>query len=248
MILYGKIVMFDIHFFHGFLGETNDWDKVTDSLSQFDCNFTQHSLLSDTEEFTDKTLSFEIWAQKKEKSLQKNKGTKILVAYSLGGRLCLHLDPSCYDCLILFGVHPGLDSQRESRLQRDKDLAQDLLAKPWEQWIDNWNRQEVFQWDKVRPVRNVNKSQKKQLSLILQSFSLGRQSDLAMKIRSCCQKIYWGRGENDKKFAQIDKKWQQLLPSDHLFVINQAGHGVLFDNPKGVAMQIEKTIRTFNVK
>ena len=162
------------------------------------------------------------------------------MAYSLGGRLALHLNWNLFEKVILVATHPGLFENTEVRLKDDREKAKKMMTEPWPQWIESWNQQPVFQKDRVRPPRLLNRRQIKVWAEILTSFSLGSQKTFDEKIKENQNKLYWLRGEEDLKFSQLDSRIQSLIGGDRWIPIANSGHGVLFDNPLGLSRELKK--------
>ena len=123
-------VNFEWHFYHGFLGEPCDWQEVVNQL--------------------------EIQGLKSENNyLESRNLQKILVGYSMGGRLLMHLKPSLFSKAFLIGSHPGLSQGRDRRQDRDRYWAEMLENGKANEWLETWNNQEVFANDKIRPQRII---------------------------------------------------------------------------------------------
>lgn len=228
----------EIHFFHGFLGEPSDWDSVLsfmpDTLKPV--KIYKHDLLKDCELL--ESLAFETWAREIESVWGSTLNPqfsetpqRILVGYSLGGRLCLHINPEFYSHLFLIAAHPGLKAGFKEREKQDHVWAQSLLNEDPEAWLERWNRQLVFSQDLLRPQRNLRGHQMI-WSKILKGFSLSQQNNMDKKILTHKNKIHWLIGEKDLKYQTLKESMQILLGENHVVEIPDAGHGVLFDQPE----------------
>ena len=74
---------------------------------------------------------------------------RILLGYSLGGRLALHAltqQPQMWDAAIILSAHPGLstDEERAGRLTHDQAWAAHFLHDSWPEVMAAWNEQAVF--------------------------------------------------------------------------------------------------------
>lgn len=228
----------EFHFFHGFLGEGADWNPVIDHLraSGFK-NFFCHSLCDDFDWLDISENSFASWSQQKAEELYQSRRPKILVGYSLGGRLLMHLPPDSYQKMILIGAHPGLNrAGRDQRKTNDEIWLQKLQDLPWEKWLAQWNQQEVFKNDKIRPLREPQDIGK--IGSMLWRWSLGRQDSQDENLQYNAKNIFWGCGDRDEKFLALIPRMEALLPGENIFAIANAGHGVLFDNSGDLADQI----------
>ncbi len=229
---------FEIHFFHGFLGEPSDWDSVLNFIPDTwkSVKIYKHDLSKDCERI--ESLTFETWAH----AIEGEWGSvlspqfsetpqRILVGYSLGGRLCLHIKPEFYCHLFLIAAHPGLKTGLVERAEQDQIWAESLLTEDPEVWLERWNRQLVFSQDLLRPKRCL-KERQFFWSQVLMGFSLSRQKNLANKILTHKNKIHWLVGEKDLNYQNLKKSMQILLGENHVVEITDAGHGVLFDQPE----------------
>jgi len=234
----------EVHFFHGFLGRPDDWQSTLTFMPHFlkSANIFQHDLLKDCQNL--EPLTFENWAREIEipwrssaESMQAKSPQRILIGYSLGGRLCLHLNPQFYDYLFLIAVHPGLQSGFAEREQQDQMWAETLIAEDADSWLQRWNKQMVFGQDRVRPKRTIQGDQVR-WSKILKCFSLSQQSCKEQMILAHKDKIHWFIGEKDLKYQTLKGPMKRLLGEERIVQIPDAGHGVLFDQPKLLAQAI----------
>ena len=225
--------LLEIHFVHGFLGSPGDWEFIIKAMDLPDSvKIVRHDLLSDFLKMEKNSNPFFSWSRFKQKEWKNSSSTKFFVGYSLGGRLLLHLDPHCFRALFLIASHPGLSTARENRRIEDQRWAGKIKTFPWEIWLEEWNQQETFSQDKIRPDRRDKEIFKKEMGEILELWSLGRQQDRSAFIKQYRKKIYWTYGENDLKFKNLTESMEKLLPKSHIFETPDSGHGVLFDNPQ----------------
>ena len=226
----------ELHFFHGFLGQPSDWSGVVECVGR---KAVCHNLSEDIIRLGDE-ISFSAWTRLKQAELSTIKARKILIGYSLGGRLAMHLDPDSYDQLILLGAHPGLLEGHEVRLAQDLSWIEKFHSMTTPHWLAAWNAQPVFA-NYVVPMNRVYKSGEIENQLkALDHFSLGRQEEKWHKLSSLKAKVHWGCGENDKKFLKMQDQLSRCLGQDYVFTIPGAGHRVMFDNPQAVAEKIKE--------
>ncbi len=242
--------MLEIHFVHGFLGFPGDWIATIEAMDLPASSKTvTHDLLSDflrMEKGPDPFLSWSHFKEEQWRDGQKGgRLPKFFVGFSLGGRLLLHLNPRHFCGLVLVSSHPGLSTGQEDRRIKDQWWAERVNTFSWEAWLKEWNQQEVFSGDKVRPDRRDKKAFKKEMSETLKFWSLGCQEDRSSFIKQYREKIYWIHGENDLKFKTLRGFMEKLLPESHIFEIPDAGHGVLFDNPQALGEKISEWFHIF---
>ena len=133
---------FEIFALHGFLGSPSDWQLLEKAFPKaklhavdlFDKRYSQ-SLID--------------WAKSFNESAKQSNGKRILIGYSLGGRLALHAlldNPSLWSAAILISANPGLKSEQErsDRLASDSRWASRFLIESWDVLLDDWNKQPIF--------------------------------------------------------------------------------------------------------
>ena len=232
----------ELHFFHGFLGSVKDWAPVKEFfLEQKRIKMICHDLREDFISMGKKN-SIDKWACYKANQIQGSSYKKFLVGYSLGGRLLLHIDPTCYWKMLLIGVHPGLEREKEQRLESDKKWQQKLWNQGSQQWLQDWNNQDVFKQDCKRPTRDYSKVELEIQMEMLVSWSLGKQNLRDEYLLEHGEKIYWLCGGLDTKFLALKERLSKLLPKEHISTVAGAGHGVLFDKPRAIAEQIKRIV------
>lgn len=233
---------YEYHLFHGFLGDPSDWDKVSKELKSAGCEVFSHSLLDDYKKLSGE-LSFQSWAEYKFKQLQERPGKKVLIGYSLGGRLLSHLPAESFEKLFVLAGHPGLEQQQLERIHKDGEWELLLRQVSPEDWLRQWNEQVVFKSDQCRPVRHYNKETLEIFVRIQQAFSLGRQQCRDLFYSENRHKVYWFFGEKDAYYTQLEERMCKALGREQVVRIAQAGHGLLFDQPQWVAQEILKKVK-----
>ncbi|MCJ8277579.1 MAG: alpha/beta fold hydrolase [Bdellovibrionales bacterium] len=227
-----------VHFFHGFLGQKSDWDQVINHFNSDEVESVCHDLWEDFKALN--SLSFSSWAEYKKEQLQSAEA-QTFVGYSLGGRLLMHLDPKLYQNLILVASHPGLIREEDKKLREESDQKWErhFIEMEWKAVLDLWNGQEVFKYDRPRPRREESDYSRELLSKALISFSLSQQKLRDEYLLKSKDKIYWAIGSKDNRYSLLKDRITSLIGSDHVFEIEGAGHGCLFDEPLKVAQIIQ---------
>lgn len=227
----------ELHFFHGFLGEVEDWQPVIESLPEnLRHHCVCHSLLNDIEQLN--AVNFLSWAKIKNQQLQESNHKKVLVGYSLGGRLLMHLAPQSFEALVLIASHPGLLSGKEEREKKDQSWVDQLNSDSVESWLKAWNAQEVFKNDVIRPRRQGSPQYWQAQMKILKGFSLSQQDCKDDFLREQAPRVYWLYGDRDDKYRGLLPRIEKNLAVDHIKEIASSGHGVLFDQPQALAKVI----------
>jgi 2-succinyl-6-hydroxy-2,4-cyclohexadiene-1-carboxylate synthase len=210
---------------HGFLGQAEDWKSVIPSTAPQTHLELFHPELSKT------PLSFDKIAEQIENEALRLPTPRILVGYSLGGRIALHAlfrNPTLWSGAILISTHPGLQTQqeKEDRLRSDAAWAQRFLNDPWESVLPDWNRQTVLA-STASPERSVSHFSRHRLAEALQNCSLGHQEDFRPRLAFTTVPIDWIVGARDSKFLALARS----LPQNPLLRVRilDTGHRVIFE-------------------
>jgi len=232
---------------HGFLGTPSDWSFLEKSFFEY----TQHHLnLFNPCAFHPELGLWE--AGKTTNNLGKEiPGRKILIGYSLGGRIALHAlidDPTLWDAAVIISANPGLHSEeeRKQRLHCDVKWSERFKQEPWEKLIEDWNSQPVFSGSKAR--RNEKNFSRTSLAKGLVEWSLGKQDDLMGPIHKLPIPILWITGANDNKFTSIAKVVQLSHPCSKLCVIQDAAHRVPWEQKGSFVKELRKFLEMINKK
>ena len=241
----------DFIFLHGFLGLPADWEDVIDNikvdLEEVGIEGEFHILDYFNHPSTGPKHSLDIAATEMASWISAStfNPKKILVGYSLGGRLALHIfekNPDLFHRLICVSANPGYKSvqtdQKKERDSRDHFWAELFLHHNWPDVVQKWNEQEVFQGSSVEPERDASQFRRDLLSKSLVSWSLAKQEDKRPMIQKHVNKISWVAGEKDKKFAETTRGMIKDIPKIEIEIIPQAGHRILFDNSFDLAKAI----------
>ncbi len=229
----------EFHFFHGFLGSPQDWSEVIQHLNP--SSVVNHDLNQDfLNPQIDLNSPFYSWASLKEKSIKDSSAKKMLVAYSMGGRLSLHLNLDLFERVLLIGVHPGLQTEQDQRARADQEWAHKLSEMDSKKWLQLWNSQDVFSSDQRRPSREISDSQKPLFQKQLLYWSLSQQNNKDATLKENAAVTYWCCGDRDEKFLPLRPRLKSLLGESHVFTVENSGHGVHFDQPLALAREIQR--------
>lgn len=184
---------------HGFLGVASDWDFLLprEKVKAVDLYENQQN--------------FQLWAKSFNQRVRESGAeSNILLGYSLGGRLALHVffdDPELWSKALFLSTHPGLktEEEKEQRLQMDEVWAQRFLGDPWRDVMAGWNDQSVLSQGSS-PQRSEENYEREKLAFCLRSWSLGLQDDFRPLIAEHREKITWLTGERDEKFSALAKE------------------------------------------
>ncbi len=229
---------------HGFLGLPSDWDLIR--------NYFMASSLADQFEWwsvdylntpgLDPRNDFTAWAKNfNNKVLQRfPEGPRILVGYSLGGRLALHalkVASELYDNAIFISTNPGLlrDKEKAEREKSDQQWSEKFLKTPWAELMNEWKTQPVFKDSLTEPHRLEASYDRSMLAQSLQQWSLVRQEDFRDFIAQKGSQILWVCGEKDIKFASIAMELEKRSAKIQSVTLPKVSHRILFDQPSGLA-------------
>lgn len=210
----------------GFLGLENDWKGFSFPVSTCDlvkvCPPVSSSGMWN-------------WAEQFNAQTRKKGGSKILMGYSLGGRLAMHAllqQPRLWDGAIIISAHPGYqsDSEKKERLQKDYDLADQFEKDPWDELMTNWNALSAFDNSKFVFSRYEKDYSRIHLANTLRYWSLGVQDDLRFKLSQLQIPILWVAGKNDFAYASLASSLSFAHQQSEVWIASDAGHRVPWES------------------
>ena len=161
-----------------------------------------------------------------------------LLGYSMGGRLALTfalLFPERVRKLVLESASPGLETDKERKLRRmkDGDLANFIMDRGIETFVDYWEAIPLF--STMNRLPNAKKEairlQRLANSIIglansLKGMGTGSQPSWWDKLEQVTCEVLLLTGEVDDKFCRIAKKMLKGLKNGTWIVIKNSGHAV----------------------
>ncbi len=225
---------------NGFLGRKADWNLIPNLLP---AGWDFHAV----DPLQSQVLDFDQWSKNFVSDVESKFGKsakKVLLGYSMGGRLALHAlirSPPTFEGAMIVSANPGLQSEEEKRARIAADVAWagKLTQTPWAHLMNEWNQQSVFQTSVHLPSDAITLSRKESdfnrqvLANALTTWSLGKQRDLRVEIGNVGLPIEFVTGQFDLKFSALMSDVVALTakaPREHL-VISGAGHRVPWDTP-----------------
>lgn len=175
---------------------------------------------------------------------------RILIGYSMGGRIALHLALSLSrrnafrenDRILLISASPGLDNDAERRARREHDarLAQKILSAPdAESFYEFWqdipiiaSQKNIPEPWKSRILKNRAAANKTDWARSLEILGTGTLPSLWGNLGEIICKTFLVCGENDEKFLQIARRMCRLLPQATLVEVPHCGHAPQLENPE----------------
>lgn len=241
----------DFIFLHGFLGLPSDWSDVIENIKvdledsgiegEYHCpDYFNRPNLGPKNSMDKVAIEFVNYI-----SSTTHNPRKVLVGYSLGGRLGLHIfekNPDLFEHFVCVSAHPGYKPNQFDELKerdsRDQFWSELFLNHNWSEVIQKWNEQKVFEGSEFEPEREGSNYRRDLLSKALINWSLAKQSEKRNLLRKYYKKITWVIGEKDKKFVEMTRALILENPDIKVEKITLAGHRVLFDN----ALELARTI------
>ncbi|MEM9235255.1 MAG: alpha/beta fold hydrolase [Verrucomicrobiota bacterium] len=183
-------------------------------------------------------------------------GRKVLLGYSMGGRLALHallelerdapptdwsgtLQPR-WDAAVVVSAHPGLDEGREARRATDAEWAAMALKGDWGEFLAKWEGQSVLSGAaKGLGDRRNLEPRRQAVARSFMDWSLGVQEALTDRVEEIDCPLLWVAGERDAKFRELAERVERgrNAPSPfELRVAPGAGHRVPWECDEFPAM------------
>jgi len=179
-------------------------------------------------------------------------GGRILVGYSMGGRLALHTllaDARPWQAAVIISAHPGLESstERAGRRASDADWASRALTGDWASFLADWDSQpiltdHVFADDRSRASRLGQR--RREIARSFVDWSLGSQDPLWERLGEIRIPVLWITGAADTKFSSLASRAAKLMPAATHVAIENAGHRVPWQNETGFCDVLASFTRT----
>jgi len=205
---------------HGFLGLPADWKQFG-------------SITHPIEVLNDGSGLWH-WSRCFNSSIKNSFSNNILIGYSLGGRLAMHSlinDPDLWKGAILISANPGLASEREkeARVISDRQWSERFLNDPWEPLMRDWNANAVFGKRPFPYLREESAFDRRQLSLQLINWSVGKQEPLIASLKELSVPILFLAGEFDKPFCDVADQFRDFA---EVSIVPDAAHRVPWEQPE----------------
>ena len=233
----GQIKPLALWCLHGNLQTPVVWDPLKLYLQQQRCTVQVH-----TENLWETLAeSCEDWAvQFCQRVQHRGDAQRVLLGYSLGGRLGFHAvlhRPDLWAGAVIVAADPGTADGRAAQLDRDRAWADRFLAEPLAQVMADWNRLPLFGG---RPGPDCDISPFRQaISVAFVHYSKGRQADLRAQLEALqSPPLLYISGSNDAKYTALGRHLACHSPNIHHSVISRAAHRVPWDNPLDFNLRI----------
>jgi len=238
-------------FLHGFMGSTADWQTVFEKIGKyFHCLAVDLPGHGKTKVLPGRySYSMPATAEHVLNILDRERVKKCtLVGYSMGGRLALYLAlhfPHRFNRLVLESASPGLTSEadRLARRKRDEMLALKLEHLPFNEFLQKWYDQPLFESLKRHPrFQNIFslrlQNDPRGLANSLRFMGSGAQPSLWEKLGTLQTPTLILAGGLDKKFIDIGSRMKEKIENAQLKIIKNCGHNIHFENPENYSLEI----------
>lgn len=236
---------------HGFLGQVSDFSNLQKEMKSLNSyaewkipDYVRTRELSPANPVKNWGLNFNRWVA----STESQKPERVLLGYSQGGRLALEAvkqDPAHWKALILLSANPGIpQAEKPARLKSDQEWANRFLNENFAKTVQKWNSQSVFRGSVAEPVRQESDYNRHQLADALVNWSVAQQDDFRDFLMKIQIPVLYLVGENDTKYCQIGSELKRRNPALKFYQVPQAGHRVLFDQPKALAIRIDEFLKS----
>lgn len=170
-----------------------------------------------------------------------------LLGYSMGARAALSLaaaHPERIASALLVGVSPGL-SEAEARAERvraDTSLADEILGRGLESFVDRWMALPLFASQKRLGEQALGEARAQRLRCSprglansLLGMGTGAMSPLDDALARIALPVRLVVGDEDAKFLGLARQLAAALPDAAVDVIEQAGHAAHLEQPAAFA-------------
>jgi len=249
-----------IVFLHGFTGSANDWKDVSNKIdkrfNKIAIDLIGHGKTSSPTEIKFYTIDF-LTDQIEEIIRYVGLKEVIFCGYSMGGRVALNfaVKKSNYvKALILESSSAGIKNrnERETRKNRDDELASYINNNPIEDFVNTWLDQEIFGTirrfsnERIKMIKQEKmKNNRTGLSNSLRGFGTGIMPYLGSELIKLKFPVFLISGGLDEKFTQLNQSLRKLFPSAKHKIIPTAGHNVHLEEPKKYVEALNVFLKKF---
>jgi 2-succinyl-6-hydroxy-2,4-cyclohexadiene-1-carboxylate synthase len=135
-------------------------------------------------------------------------------------------------------------SERQSRIDRDRQIIDRLETTVFTDFVHNWYRQSIFVGIDKHPDfsdlidRRIATNQPSNLAKSLQYAGLGMQPYLGDRLKLSTRSISLIVGALDLKFVNIGRDLQRMCPQINLNIVPNCSHNIHFEQPELWLQQI----------
>jgi 2-succinyl-6-hydroxy-2,4-cyclohexadiene-1-carboxylate synthase len=171
-------------------------------------------------------------------------GPCVVVGYSMGGRLALHLalaEPERVARLVLIGASPGLAdaAERQDRQRLDEELADWLEGSTIEEFAARWAQTPVLAGQPPAVAELVHQDRLRNtpadLARALRGLGTGALPSVWDRLGELAMPVTLIVGERDEKFRGIAQEMVAAIPQAEVVIVPGTGHAVHLEAPGRVA-------------
>ena len=171
-------------------------------------------------------------------------GARVLVGYSLGGRLALRAalrSPESFSAVVLVGSTAGIDEApfRAVRADADERLASWIEAASMEDVVSVWERQPLFadQSDALVEAQRPGRLSQDQrsLALLLRTAGQGALEPVWHQLSQLELPVLAIAGARDDGYSRAAKRIASTAPKGRAAIVEEAGHAAHLQQPEEVA-------------
>lgn len=227
----------------GFLGQPQDFNMIQND--HIACDFYAKEFSPPEKGLWEWGKSFNHFAMDK-----WPKCKRILLGYSLGGRLAMHAllqDAKIWEAAIFVSAHPGLQTvnEKNDRKIKDNEWSRLFLEESWEEVMEKWNQQPVFNNAPLLKRKKENYCIEL-LSQTLCHWSLSAQEDLSPLLQEVDIPILWIAGEKDYNYTTIALEMNFKSSKTKKWIVPDSGHRVPWHCPELFSKEIAQFIKGIN--
>ena len=217
---------------HGFAGTGATWDAAAPEAIAPD--LPGHGTASAVEPTFDGCV---------ERVLAAAPGRFVLVGYSMGGRVALHVAlaaPERVSRLVLVSATAGIEDpeERAARRRSDEKAAAEFERLPIEEVAERWVTQPLFARDPpaARALQRLDvlRNEPAGLAAALRGIGTGAMAPLWERLGELRMPATVVAGERDAKYVALAQRLAAGLPVAELVVVPAAGHGLPREAPEAV--------------
>ena len=182
-------------------------------------------------------------------SMGEDGEARVLLGYSLGGRLAMHALVACpraWSAAVLVAAHPGggPDAALAAERRRDAVWAERCRKDPWESVLAAWDAQAVFGGRPNRAPRAPNGFERERCARTFEAFSRAGQADLRPLLAAATlPPVLYVTGEDDARYGALGDELAERVPSITHAIVADAGHRVPWDRPDVFAAAVWRFVR-----
>jgi 2-succinyl-6-hydroxy-2,4-cyclohexadiene-1-carboxylate synthase len=174
-------------------------------------------------------------------------GARVLVGYSLGGRLALRAAlraPDSFTAVVTVGSTAGIEEGplRVARAQADEKLASWIEAAPIENVVGVWERQPLFadQSDALVEAQRPGRLSQdpRSLALLLRTAGQGVLEPVWHELSQLELPLLAIAGARDDGYVRAAKRLASTAPHGRAAIVEEAGHAPQLQQPAAVAALI----------